>query len=105
MLTFRYLNQLATVERAHMQQQVESSASFVFSARLTTFFEGVSLLRHLSDHIRHSFKADILPTDDFFERRVSCASPTISVSAAAPIGCRIRVLEAIGATEHNEPGL
>ena len=53
------------------------------------------------------FKADILSTDYFFERQVSFANPTLSVSAAAtaPIGYRIRVLEAIGAAEHNEPGL
>ena len=53
------------------------------------------------------FKADILSTDYFFERQVSFVNPTLSVSAAAtaPIGYRIRVLEAIGAAEHNEPGL
>ena len=51
------------------------------------------------------FKADILSTDNFFERQVSCASMTLSVSVAATvqIGYRIRVLEAIGTAEHNEP--
>ena len=37
------------------------------------------------------FKADILSTDYFFERQVSFANPTLSVSAAAtvPIGDQI----------------
>ena len=53
------------------------------------------------------FKADILPTDDFIERQISCASPTLSVfmAAAAPIGYRIRELEAIGTAVHYEPGM
>jgi len=53
------------------------------------------------------FNADILPTYDFFERQVSCISPTLSISAsaAAPIRYRIQVLEAIDAGEHNKPGL
>ena len=48
-----------------------------------------------------------MPTDDVFERQISCASLTLSifVAAAELIGYRIRVLEAIGAAVNNEPGL
>ena len=53
------------------------------------------------------FKAGILSTYDLFEQRVSCTSPTLSVSVAAATAIRYRIqaLEAIGTVEHNEPGL
>ena len=83
------------------QQQVESSAGFI-----RHFWGGASLLRHLLDHIRHSFQGRYL-VNYFFKKQVSFVNPTHSVSAAATvlIGYWIRVLEAISAVEHNEPGL
>ena len=42
----------------------------------TTFFGAVSLFQHLLDRIRHGFHGDILPTYDFFEQQISCASLT-----------------------------
>ena len=54
--------------------QVESSAGFVFSEDLTRHFFGCVSASSGPYHI--VFKPDILPTDNFFERQVSCASPT-----------------------------
>ena len=103
------------------QQQVESSAGFVFSVNFnaTTFFlrgrwgggggahHCFGVFRTIADMVFNNFKADILPTCDFFEWQGSCTSLTLSVSSAAtaPIGYQIRVLETIGAAEHKEPGL
>ena len=71
------VNQFATVVKEFAKQQVESSAGFVFSEDLPQHSLGVfrcfCVFRTKSDMV---FKADILPTDDFFERQVSCASPT-----------------------------
>ena len=100
------MNQLATVERVHTATG-RKHCLFVISEDLPHFW-GVlrcfGVFRTISDIV---FKADFLPTDDVFERQVSCASPTLSISVAAAelIGYRIRVLEAIGAAVNNEPGL
>ena len=71
------------------------------------FWGRASLLRRLWTVSGIVFKADILSTDYFFERQVSCTNLTLSVpvAATAPIRYRIWELEAIGAAEHNEPGL
>ena len=66
------MNQLATVERVRTTGRKQ--CWFCLFWRLTTFFWGCfSVFRTISDIV---FKADILPTDDFFEWQVSCASPT-----------------------------
>ena len=55
-------------------QQVESSVGFVFLKTYHNIFWGCfGVFRTISDIV---FKADILPTDDFFERQVSCVSTT-----------------------------
>ena len=51
------------------------------------------------------FKADILSTDDFFERQVSCASPTLSVSAAATAAIGYEYWKRSALRNINEPGL
>ena len=99
------MNQLATVERV-CTATGRKQCLFVISEDLPHFL-GVlrcfGIFRTISDIV---FKADFLPTD-VFERQVSCASPTLSISVAAAelIGYRIRVLEAISAAVNNEPGL
>ena len=84
------------------QQQVKSSAGFIrhFWGVLRCF----SVFWTISGIV---FKADILSTDYFFKRQVSFVNPTLSVSTAAtaPIEYRTWILKAIGAVEHNEPGL
>ena len=61
------VNQLALLKE-FAQQQVENSAGFVFSEDLPTFF-GVlrcfGVFRTIPDIV---FKANVLPTDDFFDR-------------------------------------
>ena len=90
------------------QQQVKSSAVIFFLFRgLTTFLRVLHcfvVFWIISDMV---FKAGILSTYDFFEQRVSCTSPTLSVSVAAATAIRYRIqaLEAISTVEHNEPGL
>ena len=77
------------------QQQVKNCANFVFSEDLPQYFLWMlcclSIFQTISDMF---FKADIF-TNYFFERQVSCANPTLSVSAVAavPIGYRIWVLK------------
>ena len=95
------MKQLATIERVRTATGRKQCWFYP-----TFLGGGASLLRHLLDHIRHTFQGRYL-VNYFFEKQVSFANPTHSVSAAATvlIGYWIRVLEAIGAVEHNEPGL
>ena len=100
-------NQLATVERvctATGRKQCWFYPTFFFGGGGGGVLRCFGVFWTISSIV---FKADILSTDYFFKRQVSFANPTLSVSTAAtpPIGYRIRVLEAIGAAEHNEPGL
>ena len=91
------VNQLAAVERVRTARGWKQCWFCLFWKLTTTFLPRCfGIFPTISDIV---FKADILPTDNFFERQVSCASLTLSVSAeaAAPIGYQIRVLEAIGA--------
>jgi len=67
------MNQLATVERVRTTGRKQ--CWFCLFWRLTTTFFGgcFGVFRTISDIV---LKPDILSTDDFFERQVSCASPT-----------------------------
>jgi len=70
------MNQLATIERVRTATG-RKQCWFCLFWRLTTTFFGVlrcfGVFQTISDIV---FNADILPTDDFFEWQVSCASPT-----------------------------
>ena len=75
------VNQCATVRRVH--RTVENCVTFVFSEDLHDIFLWVlrcfGVFRTISDMF---FKASILPTCNFFEQQVSCASNTLSISMA-----------------------
>ena len=70
------MNQLVTVERVRTATGRKQCWFCLYWSFTTTFF-GVlrcfGVFWTISDIV---FKADILPTNDFFERQVSCASPT-----------------------------
>ena len=87
------MNQLATVERVRTATVRKQCSTFFFFGRGGGGGGGCFVASASSGPYQAYivFKADILSTDYFF--------------ATAPIGYRIRVLEAIGAAEHNEPGL
>ena len=77
------------------QQQVKCCASLSSLKTYHDIFLSASLLCRLLDHFRHGFQGRLLPTCDF-EKQVSPASLTLSVSPAAPIAYWIWVLEVIG---------
>ena len=88
------------------QQQIESCVGFVISNTLLRhFLQMLHCFGIFSTILDMVFKPEILPTCDFFERQASRTSPALSVSPAASIAYRIRVLEAIGTVKHKGSGL
>ena len=67
------VNQLATVERVRTTGRKQ--CWFCLFWRLTTTFFGSASVSS-GPYADIVFKPDILPSDNFFERQVSCASPT-----------------------------
>ena len=95
------VNQLATVEGVRTATG-RKQCCFFFLTCLGVVLRCFGVFRIISGIV---FKADILSTIFSNNRLVSRIRLSISVAATAPIGYRIRVLEAIGAVKHDKPGL
>ena len=70
------MNQLATVERVRTATGRKQCWFCLYWSFTTTFFGVLRCFGVFWTILDIVFKADILPTNDFFERQVSCASPT-----------------------------